>query len=95
MGIMSGQISSASNMAIYGENNKSLMLSSVSFITEVIVSLSLFLNDSIIKLIGNLKGMYIISALYFAIILLAIPLLKKLKIIVEYMIKAGFKVCSV
>lgn len=79
MGIMSGQISSASNMAIYGENNKSLMLSSVSFITEVIVSLSLFLNDSIIKLIGNLKGMYIISALYFAIILLAIPLLKKIE----------------
>lgn len=77
MGMMSGQISSASNIAIYGENNKSLMLSSVSFLTEIIVSLSLFLNDGIIKLVGNLKVMYIISALYFAIILLVIPLLKK------------------
>ncbi|WP_251716179.1 MFS transporter [Lactobacillus agrestimuris] len=77
MGMMSGQISSASNIAIYGENNKSLMLSSVSFLTEIIVSLSLFLNDRIIKLVGNLKVMYIISALYFAIILLVIPLLKK------------------
>lgn len=77
MGMMSGQISSASNIAIYGEDNKSLMLSSVSFLTEIIVSLSLFLNDGIIKLVGNLKVMYIISAVYFAIILLVIPLLKK------------------
>ena len=79
MGMMSGQISSVSNMAIYGENNKSLMLSSVSFITEIIVSLSLFLNDSILSLIGNLKIMYVVSALYFSIILLVIPLIVRKK----------------
>ena len=42
MGMMSGQISATSNEAIYGESNKSTMLSTVSFIAEILVSVSLF-----------------------------------------------------
>ncbi|WP_236253586.1 MFS transporter [Lactobacillus ultunensis] len=79
MGMMSGQISSMSNIAIYGETNKSLMLSFVSFLTEILVSVSLFLNDGVMKLFNDLKIMYIVSAIYFGIILLSIPLWKKTK----------------
>lgn len=79
MGMMSGQISSMSNIAIYGETNKSLMLSFVSFLTEISVSVSLFFNDGVMKLFNDLKVMYIISACYFGIILLSIPLWKRMK----------------
>lgn len=58
MGIMSGQISATSNEAIYGESNKSTMLSTVSFIAEILVSLSLFVSNAIMKWAGNLKVMF-------------------------------------
>lgn len=77
MGLLSGQISTLSNWAIYGENNKSLMLSTVSFGVEVVVSLSLIVDDKIIAASSNLTIMYWVSATYFALILLAVPLLKK------------------
>lgn len=77
MGMMSGQISATSNEAIYGESNKSTMLSTVSFIAEILVSLSLFVSNAIIKLAGNLKVMFFVSAAYFSIVLLIIPLIKQ------------------
>lgn len=77
MGIMSGQISATSNEAIYGESNKSTMLSIVSFIAEILVSLSLFVSNAIMKLAGNLKVMFFVSAAYFSIVLLIIPLIKQ------------------
>lgn len=76
MGMMSGQISATSNEAIYGETNKSTMLSTVSFIAEILVSLSLFVSNAIMKLAGNLKVMFFVSAAYFSIVLLIIPLIK-------------------
>lgn len=77
MGMMSGQISATSNEAIYGESNKSTMLSTVSFITEILVSLSLFVSNAIMKWAGNLKVMFFVSAAYFSIVLLIIPLIKQ------------------
>mgnify|MGYP003517872357 FL=1 len=79
MGIMSGQISATSNEAIYGESNKSTMLSTVSFIAEILVSLSLFISNAIMKWAGNLKVMFFVSAAYFSIVLLIIPLIKQKK----------------
>ncbi len=79
MGIMSGQISATSNEAIYGESNKSTMLSTVSFIAEILVSLSLFVSNAIMKWAGNLKVMFFVSAAYFSIVLLIIPLIKQNK----------------
>lgn len=79
MGIMSGQISATSNEAIYGESNKSTMLSTVSFIAEILVSLSLFVSNAIMKWTGNLKVMFFVSAAYFSIVLLIIPLIKQKK----------------
>ena len=61
MGMMSGQISATSNEAIYGESNKSTMLSTVSFIAEILVSLSLFVSNAIMKWAGNLKVMFFVS----------------------------------
>lgn len=77
MGMMSGQISATSNEAIYGESNKSTMLSTVSFIAEILVSLSLFVSNAIMKWTGNLKVMFFVSAAYFSIVLLIIPLIKQ------------------
>ena len=77
MGMMSGQISATSNEAIYGERNKSTMLSTVSFIAEILVSLSLFVSNAIMKWAGNLKVMFFVSAAYFSIVLLIIPLIKQ------------------
>lgn len=68
MGMMSGQISATSNEAIYGESNKSTMLSTVSFIAEILVSLSLFVSNAIMKWAGNLKVMFFVSAAYFSIV---------------------------
>ena len=79
MGIMSGQISATSNEVIYGESNKSTMLSTVSFIAEILVSLSLFVSNAIMKWAGNLKVMFFVSAAYFSIVLLIIPLIKQKK----------------
>ena len=79
MGMMSGQISATSNEAIYGESNKSTMLSIVSFIAEILVSLSLFVSNAIMKWAGNLKVMFFVSAAYFSIVLLIIPLIKQKK----------------
>lgn len=79
MGMMSGQISATSNEAIYGESNKSTMLSTVSFIAEILVGLSLFISNAIMKLAGNLKVMFFVSAAYFSIVLLIIPLIKQKK----------------
>ena len=79
MGMMSGQISATSNEAIYGESNKSTMLSTVSFIAEILVGLSLFVSNAIMKLAGNLKVMFFVSAAYFSIVLLIIPLIKQKK----------------
>lgn len=79
MGIMSGQISATRNEAIYGESNKSTMLSTVSFIAEILVSLSLFVSNAIMKWAGNLKVMFFVSAAYFSIVLLIIPLIKQKK----------------
>lgn len=79
MGMMSGQISATSNEAIYGESNKSTMLSTVSFIAEILVSLSLFVSNAIMKLAGNLKVMFFVSAAYFSIVLLIIPLITQKK----------------
>ncbi|MCR1902958.1 MFS transporter [Lactobacillus taiwanensis] len=77
MGMMSGQISATSNEAIYGENNKSTMLSTVSFIAEILVSVSLFISNSIMKVFGDLKVMFFVSAVYFGVVLLTIPLIKE------------------
>ena len=77
MGMMSGQISATSNEAIYGESNKSTMLSTVSFIAEILVSLSLFVSNAIMKWAGNLKVMFFVSAAYFSIVLLIIPMIKQ------------------
>ncbi|MGI1818777.1 MFS transporter [Lactobacillus johnsonii] len=77
MGMMSGQISATSNEAIYGESNKSTMLSTVSFIAEILVSLSLFVSNAIMKWAGNLKVMFFVSAAYFSLVLLIIPLIKQ------------------
>lgn len=77
MGMMSGQISATSNEAIYGESNKSTMLSTVSFIAEILVSVSLFISNSIMKVFGDLKVMFFVSAVYFGVVLLTIPLIKK------------------
>ena len=77
MGMMSGQISATSNEAIYGESNKSTMLSTISFIAEILVSLSLFVSNAIMKWAGNLKVMFFVSAAYFSIVLLIIPLIKQ------------------
>ena len=71
------QISATSNEAIYGESNKSTMLSTVSFIAEILVSLSLFVSNAIMKWAGNLKVMFFVSAAYFSIVLLIIPLIKQ------------------
>ena len=79
MGMMSGQISVTSNEAIYGESNKSTMLSTISFIAEILVGLSLFVSNAIMKLAGNLKVMFFVSAAYFSIVLLVIPLIKQKK----------------
>lgn len=79
MGMMSGQISATSNEAIYGESNKSTMLSTVSFIAEILVSLSLFVSNAIMKWAENLKVMFFVSAAYFSIVLLIIPLIKQKK----------------
>lgn len=76
MGMMSGQISATSNEAIYGESNKSTMLSTISFIAEILVSVSLFISNSIMKVFGDLKVMFFISAVYFGVVLLTIPLIK-------------------
>ena len=59
MGMMSGQISATSNEAIYGESNKSTMLSTISFIAEILVSVSLFISNSIMKIFGDLKVMFL------------------------------------
>ncbi|WP_148138486.1 MFS transporter [Lactobacillus taiwanensis] len=77
MGMMSGQISATSDEAIYGENNKSTMLSTVSFIAEILVSVSLFISNSIMKVFGDLKVMFFVSAVYFGVVLLTIPLIKE------------------
>ena len=77
MGMMSEQISATSNEAIYGESNKSTMLSTVSFIAEILVSLSLFVSNAIMKWAGNLKVMFFVSAASFSIVLLIIPLIKQ------------------
>lgn len=77
MGMMSGQISATSNEAIYGESNKSTMLSTVSFIAEILVSVSLFISNSIMKIFGDLKVMFFVSAVYFGVVLLIIPLIKE------------------
>ena len=69
MGMMSGQISATSNEAIYGESNKSTMLSTISFIAEILVS--------IMKVFGDLKVMFFVSAVYFGVVLLTIPLIKE------------------
>lgn len=76
MGMMSGQISATSNEAIYGESNKSTMLSTISFIAEILVSVSLFISNSIMKVFGDLKVMFFVSAVYFGVVLLTIPLIK-------------------
>ena len=77
MGMMSGQISATSNEVIYGESNKSTMLSTVSFIAEILVSFSLFISNAIMKIAGNLKVMFFVSAAYLSITLLIIPLIKQ------------------
>ena len=77
MGMMSGQISATSNEDIYGESNKSTMLSTISFIAEILVSVSLFISNSIMKIFGDLKVMFFVSAVYFGVVLLIIPLIKE------------------
>ena len=53
------------------------MLSTVSFIAEILVSFSLFISNAIMKIAGNLKVMFFVSAAYFSITLLIIPLIKQ------------------
>ena len=77
MGMMSGQISATSNEAIYGKSNKSTMLSTISFIAEILVSVSLFISNSIMEIFGDLKVMFFVSAVYFGVVLLIIPLIKE------------------
>ena len=55
------------------------MLSTVSFVAEILVSLSLFVSNAIMKLAGNLKVMFFVSAASFSIVLLIIPLIKQKK----------------
>lgn len=73
MGILSAQISALSNKIIYGYSNKSQMLTTVSFVTESVVTVSLVLNNFILEIFGELKIMYIVSALYMSLVFL--PLL--------------------
>ena len=87
MGMMSGQISATSNEAIYGKSNKSTMLSTISFIAEILVSVSLFISNSIMKVFENLNVMFFVSAIYFGIVLLTIPLIKKNKDVRQNMAK--------
>ena len=87
MGMMSGQISATSNEAIYGESNKSTMLSTISFIAEILVSVSLFISNSIMKVFENLNVMFFVSAIYFGIVLLTIPLIKENKDVRQNMAK--------
>ena len=87
MGMMSGQISATSNEAIYGESNKSTMLSTVSFIAEILVSILLFISNSIMKVFENLNVMFFVSAIYFGIVLLTIPLIKENKDVRQNMAK--------
>ena len=77
MGMMSGQISATINEAIYGESNKSTMLSTILFIAEILVSISLFISNSIMEIFGDLKVMFFVSAVYFGVVLLIIPLIKE------------------
>lgn len=67
MGMMSGQISAISNETIYGESNKSTMLSTVFFIAEILVSLSLFVSNAMMKWVGNLKVMFLCRCLTSAL----------------------------
>lgn len=87
MGMMSGQISATSNEAIYGKSNKSTMLSTISFIAEILVSVSLFISNSIMKVFENLNVMFFVSAIYFGIVLLTIPLIKENKDVRQNMAK--------
>lgn len=87
IGMMSGQISATSNEAIYGESNKSTMLSTISFIAEILVSVSLFISNSIMKVFENLNVMFFVSAIYFGIVLLTIPLIKENKDVRQNMAK--------
>lgn len=87
MGMMSGQISATSNEAIYGESNKSTMLLTISFIAEILVSVSLFISNSIMKVFENLNVMFFVSAIYFGIVLLTIPLIKENKDVRQNMAK--------
>ncbi|GEB10545.1 MFS transporter [Streptococcus equinus] len=73
MGILSAQISALSNKIIYGYSNKSQMLTTVSFVTESVVIVSLVLNNFILEILGELKIMYIVSAVYMSLVFL--PLL--------------------
>lgn len=68
MGMMSGQISATSNEVIYGESNKSTMLSTVSFIAEILVSFSLFISNAIMKIAGNLKVMFLCQRLILVLL---------------------------
>ena len=87
MGMMSGQISATSNEAIYGESNKSTMLSTISFIAEILVSVSLFISKSIMNVFEILNVMFFVSAIYFGIVLLTIPLIKENKDVRQNMAK--------
>lgn len=77
MGVMSGEISALSNQFIYGYENKSQFLSTVSFTSEILVSLSLFLDDFLLARLVNLKTMFLISAIYLLLIFICVPHLKE------------------
>lgn len=77
IGILSGMIASLSNETIYGYKHKSQFLSTMSFLTEILVSASLFVNDYLITIIPHIKFMFLISAIYLFLILICLPLFKK------------------
>src|SRR5699024_3647858 len=77
MGMMSGQISATSNEAIYGKSNKSTMHSTISFIAEILASVSVLFCNSFMKVFGDLKVMFFVSAVYFGVVLVTIPLIKE------------------
>ena len=63
------------------------MLSTISFIAEILVSVSLFISNSIMKVFGDLKVMFFVSAVYFGVVLLTIPLIKENKDVRQNMAK--------
>lgn len=74
IGLLSAQISAISNQAIYGQKDKSKILSIIYFLTEIVVSLSLFMNDILLDWFKNINHMFLVSAVFLVIVLIGVSL---------------------